>query len=73
MVSVQQPKDLKGNPVNEPLLIIEGIEKEDIPDDGCCHMPIERDSAKELIGVLAKIVLLMLINKVRFTIATNIY
>lgn len=56
VVSVQQPKDLKGNPVNEPLLIIEGIEKEDIPDDGCCHMPIERDSAKELIEVLAKII-----------------
>lgn len=55
-VSVQPLKDLEGNSMNQPLIVIEGMEKEDIPGNGCCTIPIERSSAKKLISMLAEIV-----------------
>lgn len=55
-VSVHQAKEGDGVAANEPIIYVDNIEPEDIAGDGCISICISNESAKKLIGALAKIV-----------------
>lgn len=55
-VSVHQAKESDGVFANEPIVCVDNIEPEDIAGDGFISICIGNESAKTLIGALAKIV-----------------
>lgn len=55
-ITVHRPIDADEVAVNEPIICIDNIEPEDIDSDGCMSICISNESAKKLIGSLAKIV-----------------
>lgn len=55
-VSLHQGKDESGKPSDEPILCVNDVEADDIPEDGILSIALTNEAAKGLIGALARIV-----------------
>lgn len=56
VLTLYHPTEESGELCNEPLLSIDGVDPDDVPEDGSITLNLTNESAKELISGLAAIV-----------------